>query len=50
MVINHPYLLSPSTTIHGILPIQSKHKIKLNWVAVLTGWSKGENITSAGGR
>jgi len=23
MVINHPYLLSPSTTIHGILPIQS---------------------------
>jgi len=23
VVINHPYLLSPSTTIHGILPIQS---------------------------
>ena len=23
MVVNHPYLLSPSTTIHGILPIQS---------------------------
>ena len=23
MVINHPYLLPPSTTIHGILPIQS---------------------------
>jgi len=24
MVINHPYLLPPSTTIHGILPIQSE--------------------------
>jgi len=23
IVVNHPYLLSPSTTIHGILPIQS---------------------------
>ena len=25
VVINHPYLLPPSTTIHGILPIQSTY-------------------------